>query len=162
MHRLLWKVNDTMNDQSPGPNPLQQIGLAHRGFTRLYEGRLRALGFAVAQIPVLVALKQNDALPQAELVRIARVEQSSMAQLLARMERDGIIHRVKDPADKRSRLISLTDAARANMPQAREILVQGTAQALEGFCEEEQGTLLALLLRLNANLERLSEQADAQ
>ncbi len=155
MHRLLWKVNDTMNDQSPAPHPMQQIGVAHRSFTRIYEGRLRELGFAVAQIPVLVALKHSEGLPQAELVRIVGVEQSSMAQLLARMERDGMIQRVPDPADKRSRLITLTDAARANFPMAREVLLQGTAQALEGFTEEEEQTLLALLLKLNANLERL-------
>ncbi|MGY2291859.1 MarR family winged helix-turn-helix transcriptional regulator [Pseudomonas sp. SDO528_S397] len=147
-----------ISDTPLAPNPMQQIGLANRSFTRLYEGRLRALGFAVAQIPVLVALKHSDGLPQAELVRIARVEQSSMAQLLARMERDGMIERVVDPADKRSRLITLTDAAREKMPLAREVLVQGTVQALEGFSGEEQQTLLALLQRLNANLDRLGEQ----
>ncbi|MHA4979148.1 MarR family winged helix-turn-helix transcriptional regulator [Pseudomonas extremorientalis] len=146
-----------MKTQTPAPNPMQQIGLANRGFIRLYEGRLRALGFAVAQIPVLVALKHSEGLPQAELVRIARVEQSSMAQLLGRMERDGMIERVADPADKRSRLITLTDAARERMPAARAIMLQGSAQALEGFSEEEEATLLALLLRVNANLERAGE-----
>ena len=146
-----------MKTQAPAPNPMQQIGLANRGFIRLYEGRLRALGFAVAQVPVLAALKHSEGLPQAELVRIARVEQSSMAQLLGRMERDGMIERVADPADKRSRLITLTDAARKRMPAARAIMLQGSAQALEGFSEEEEATLLALLLRVNANLERAGE-----
>lgn len=146
-----------MNPSTPQPSPMQQIGLANRAFTRLHEARLRALGFAVAQIPVLVALKLSDGLPQSELARIARVEQSSMAQLLARMERDGMIERVCDPADKRSRLITLTDKARAKLPLAREVLQQGTAQALEGFSDEEQQTLLALLLRLNANLDRQSD-----
>ncbi|QZP18970.1 MarR family winged helix-turn-helix transcriptional regulator [Pseudomonas sp. DR208] len=146
-----------MKTQTPAPNPMQQIGLANRGFIRLYEGRLRALGFAVAQVPVLAALKHSEGLPQAELVRIARVEQSSMAQLLGRMERDGMIERVADPADKRSRLITLTDAARERMPAARAIMLQGSAQALEGFSEEEEATLLALLLRVNANLERAGE-----
>ena len=37
------------------------------------------------------------------------------------------------------------------------VMVQGAAQALEGFSEEEQATLLALLLRVNANLERVGE-----
>ncbi|WP_439865180.1 MarR family winged helix-turn-helix transcriptional regulator [Pseudomonas antarctica] len=136
---------------------MQQIGLANRGFIRLYEAQLKTLGFAVAQIPVLVALKHSDGLPQAELVRIARVEQSSMAQLLGRMERDGMIERAVDPADKRSRVITLTDAARERMPLAHAVMVRGTAQALEGFSEEEEATLLALLLRVNANLERAGE-----
>lgn len=146
-----------MNEHVIAPNPMQQIGLANRGFIRLYEGQLRELGFSVAQTPVLVALKHSDGLPQAELVRIARVEQSSMAQLLGRMERDGMIERRVDPADKRSRLISLTDAVRERMPAAYTVMVQGTALALAGLSEEEEATLLALLLRVNANLERAAE-----
>ena len=68
-----------------------------------------------------------------------------------------MIQRVVDPADKRSRLITLTESARARMPAARAIMEQGTAQALDGFSAEDEATLLALLLRVNANLERAGE-----
>jgi MarR family transcriptional regulator for hemolysin len=149
-----------MSDVNLNPNVMQQIGLAARGFTRIHEGRLRALGFAVGQIPVLVALKKGKALPQAELARIARVEQPSMAQLLARMERDGLIQRIPDPADKRSRLISLTAAADKNLAPARAVLLSGTAQALEGFSEEEIASFVSMLQRLNANIDRAYGQDD--
>src|SRR6187399_1122343 len=98
-------------DTRVSPGPLRVVGQAYRTFARIVDAQLRDLGLAMSQLPVLIVLKQGKPLPQAELARIARVEQSSMAQLLNRMERDGLIERVADPEDKRSRLISATSLA---------------------------------------------------
>ena len=95
-----------MSDKNQPPGPLKLIGRASRGFTRLADVALRDHGFATGQMPVLGSLKGGGALSQAELARIAQVEQPSMAQLLNRMERDGLVERVPDPSDKRSRLIA--------------------------------------------------------
>ncbi|WP_235840021.1 MarR family winged helix-turn-helix transcriptional regulator [Derxia lacustris] len=138
---------------------MKLIGRAARAFTRIADGDLREMGFATGQIPVLVALKHQKALSQAELARIARVEQPSMAQLLARMERDGLVERVADPADKRSRLISLTADAARRMPKAKAIMDKRTGEALEGFSAEETAQLMTLLERLNANLDRMGDEA---
>src|SRR5262245_3038386 len=106
---------DRQQDTHGPANPLRIVGHAYRTFARIADVQLRHLGLAMGQLPVLIVLKQGKPLPQAELARIARVEQSSMAQLLNRMERDGLIERVADPADKRSRLISLTAPALQRM-----------------------------------------------
>lgn len=139
----------------PETNPLKLIGQVTRGFIRLVDGGLRELGLAAGQLPVLVSLKKSKALSQAELARIAQVEQPSMAQLLARMERDGLVERVADPQDKRSRLISLTPLAARRMPKAKALMDGHVEQALSGFSPEEVEQLTALLLRLNANVERM-------
>jgi len=137
------------------PNPLKLIGQANRGFARIVDGRLRELGFAVGQLPVLVSLKIRKALSQAELARIAQVEQPSMAQLLTRMERDGLVERVDDPADKRSRLISLTPLAAKRLPKAKALMDAHTQEALAGFSQAEVEQLAAMLLRVNENIERM-------
>ncbi len=98
-------------------------------------------------------------MPQSELARLARMEQPTMAQLLSRMERDEIIDRVADPADKRSRLISLTADAEKRLPKARSILFAGSEDALSGLSDGEVTQLVELLERVNANIERMSEQA---
>src|SRR6185312_17549941 len=92
------------------------INRASRLLLRLHEGRLRALGFGMGQLPVLIALEDGGALPQKELAQIARVEQPTMAEMLARMERDGVIEREPNPEDKRGSLTSLTRSARARLP----------------------------------------------
>jgi MarR family transcriptional regulator for hemolysin len=126
-----------------------------RGMTRIGDMRLRELGFATAQLPVLTALKDGAKLSQTELARWAKVEQPTMAQLLSRMERDGIVRREPDPADGRSSLISLTDRARANLPAGREILIQGNKDITHGLSEADVATLLSLLERVLANVEAL-------
>ena len=140
------------------PTPGHLISLAARGFVRLSEARLKRLGFGVGHLPVLVALQNGRASTQRDLARFARVEQPPMAQMLARMERDGLIERVSDPADGRSSSrITLTEIARAKLPDAVAVLLQGNREALRDLTGEEAGLLIALLKRLIGNLDRISE-----
>ena len=134
--------------------PGHLISLAARGFARLSEARLKPLGFGVGHLPVLVALRDGLAGSQRELARFARIEQPSMAQMLARMERDGLIRRTPDPTDGRSSQISLTETARTRLPDACAALFQGNRDALSGFTAEDTARLVVLLTRLIANLDR--------
>jgi DNA-binding MarR family transcriptional regulator len=148
-------MNRQAIDVSGAPTgALALIGRVSRGFARLYEPKLRDLGFSLGQVPVIVMLKGRKALSQSELARGVRVEQPTMAQLLSRMERDGNIVRTPDPQDGRSKLISLTADAEKRMPAARKILFAGEDVALAGFSDAEKDTLVALLDRLSANLDR--------
>lgn len=136
--------------------PGHLISLAARGFARLSEQRLKPLGFGVGQLPVLVALQNGKASTQRDLARFAKVEQPPMAQMLARMERDGLIQRTRDPADGRSSRIVLTKAAQERMPEATETLFQGNREAMTGFTDAEAGQLVDLLTRLIENLDRIA------
>jgi len=117
---------------------------------------LKPLGFGVGQLPVLVALRDGEADTQRDLARFAKTEQPPMAQMLARMERDGLISRTPDPADRRSSRIVLTDTAQARLPDAVETLLQGNQEALNGFTDAETLQLVSLLKRLIANLDGLA------
>lgn len=136
--------------------PGHLISLAARGFTRLSEARLKPLGFGVGQLPVLVALRNGEASTQRDLARFAKTEQPPMAQMLARMERDGLISRSTDPTDRRSSHIALTESALARMPDAVDTLLRGNQEALNGFTDGETQQLVALLTRLIANLDDLA------
>lgn len=136
--------------------PGHLISLAARGFARLSEARLKPLGFGVGHLPVLVALRDGQVDTQRDLARFAKIEQPPMAQMLARMERDGLIRRTPDPADGRSSRITLTEVARARMPSAVAALLQGNQEALRDFTDEEAGALVDLLTRLIANLDRIA------
>ncbi|MBB3427414.1 DNA-binding MarR family transcriptional regulator [Rhizobium sp. BK312] len=146
-----WDLFDT-------PAPL--INMASRAFSRLGERRVRALGFNIGQLPVLYLLRNGAQMSQKDLAKFAKIEQPSMAQMLARMERDGLIRRTPDPADGRSSLVSLTEAAVAKLPAARQALEEGRDQVLSGFSADEVQTLLQLMRRLNQNLDRMVAEED--
>lgn len=145
-----------LEPSSPSPvlsTPGHLISVAARGFVRLSEARLKPLGFGVGQLPVLVALQDGAASSQRDLARFARIEQPSMAQMLGRMERDGLITRTPDPLDGRSSQVALTEVARARMAQACAVLLQGNSEVLEGFSAEESALLVSLLQRLIVRLD---------
>ena len=136
--------------------PGHLISLAARGFARLSEARLKPLGFGVGHLPVLVALQDGRANTQRDLARFAKIEQPSMAQMLVRMERDGLIQRTPDATDGRSSRIALTVVARTRLPEACAALFEGNREALGGFTDEEAAQLVALLTRVIANLDRVA------
>ena len=143
------------DDWDPMAHPGHYFSRIARGLTRIGDARLQSLGFATAQLPVLIALKDGARLSQTELARWAKVEQPTMAQMLARMERDGLIRREPDPNDRRSSLVSLTDEARKRLPAGRAVLRQGNADMTAGLSDQEVETLVALLRRVLANVDAM-------
>jgi MarR family transcriptional regulator, transcriptional regulator for hemolysin len=136
--------------------PGHLVSLAARGFARLSEARLKPLGFGIGYLPALVVLREGRAASQRDLARFARIEQPSMAQMMARMERDGLIRREPNPADGRSSRVVLTDTALERLPEACAVLFQGNREALDGFTDAEATQFVALLGRLITNLDRLA------
>lgn len=143
------------SDWDPMRTPGHYFSRIARSFARIGDARLRELGFATAQLPVLTALKDGAQLSQSELARWAKVEQPTMAQLLTRMERDGIVRREPDPKDRRSSLVALTDEARARLPAGRTILDAGNREAMQGLSDDEVAILIGLLQRVLANAEAM-------
>ena len=145
-----------MTDGDVLSTPGHLVSVAARGFTRLSEARLRPLGFGPGYLPVLIALRDGRADTQRDLARALRIGQPPMAQMLARMERDGLVTRMPDPEDGRSRKIALTSRAEAGLPAAIAVLLKGNRDALAGFTEEETTQLLSMLDRVIANLDKVA------
>lgn len=137
--------------------PGHLISLAARSYARLSERRLHPLGFGVGHLPILVALQERQPMSQQALARFARIEQPSMAQTLARMERDGLVERKADPGDRRSSHVVLTAEALERLPRACAELFSGNRDSLHGFSETEAGQLIDMLSRLIFNLDRILE-----
>jgi DNA-binding MarR family transcriptional regulator len=146
----------TRQEKSPEsiPDVLQRIGRAGRLFTRWADTRLERFGFSLAQLPVVFALRDRASKTQKDLARLAHIEQPTMAQLLARMERDGLVQRSLNPRDNRSSLVSLTPQAAKQAIKSRAVLIEASKLALEGLSAAEIELLNELLLRVMDNLER--------
>lgn len=131
------------------------LNRASRMLLRQHDERLRPHGFSTGQIPVAAALMDGSALSQKELAQLASVTQPAMAEMLARMERDGVVRRAPDPDDGRGSLISLTESALERLPTAREALMSSERDAVAGLTPSEVATLRTLLQRVITNLEAI-------
>jgi len=146
------------------PGLVRLINRAARTLARDGDAALRPLGLRYAQVPVLALLRDGTELTQKELAEATSIEQPSMAQLLTRMDRDGLIRRMPNPRDARSQTITLADEAAAQLTAARRQLAELNRRAVAGFSAAEIRTLEGLLTRLNNNLdpERAGSGADAE
>ncbi len=124
-----------------------------RLFASALHRRIAPLGIAPAQFMVLLELWQRDERTQADLTAVLAVEQATMANTLARMERDGLIHKRPSETDKRSKLICLTPMALTLQEAAVGAASGVNAGALDGFSQQEQQQFLALMARVIRNLQ---------
>jgi len=125
--------------------------LAGRLLVRALERRLD--GNTAGPMPVFLALNDGKALPQKELARMAAVEQPTMANTLARMERDGLIIGEPDPNDRRSTLLRLTSAGRDRAESALIAAGEVNVLALSALKPGERPLFLDMLKRVIATLE---------
>lgn len=136
------------------------IGRAARALSRLMETRLRPFGFGPSHLPILGALARTPALTQSELARSANVEQPTMAKLLSRMERDGLIATAPHPGDRRALQASLTRKARSAFPKGLAALAEAERDVLRRLSKGEQAQLRSLLQRVLTNVEALEGSSE--
>ncbi len=116
--------------------------------------RIRPLGLAPAQFMTLLELWREDRLTQKELVARLDVEQATIANTLARMERDGLIRRRPHPEDGRAQSILLTEKARALEGPATAAAEAQNAVALADLTTGERDDFLALMTRVIAAMQK--------
>lgn len=152
MYSPLCKNRQELMKQSTYNNPGSLINKIARLNARWLEPRLQPFGLAVAQMPVFTILQKGPA-SQRELAQQLQVEQPTMAQLLQRMERDGLITRTPDPEDGRSSLVELTSVALRKAEPAQRILEEGRKELLRDLGKDDLNALNELLSKLLRNLE---------
>lgn len=142
-----------MSAWDPTGTPSFWINHTSRLLMRHFEKELRPFELGMAYLPVVIALDENGPMLQRDLAILAHVEQPTMAALIGRMERDGLVEREPHPTDKRAALLSLSRKGKTRLPRAKETLSAVAERATHGLSEPERAQLLGLLQRVAANLE---------
>ncbi len=122
-------------------------------FVQLQTTYLAPYGVYPGQGAVLLFLWVQDGLTQRELSRQVTIDEASMVRSIDRMERNGLVRRVRNDHDRRQINIFLTDKGRALRDQLVPGALAGNAVATRGFTESEQHQMSALLHRMIASLQ---------
>jgi DNA-binding MarR family transcriptional regulator len=109
------------------------------------------LGISSAQYIILMRIASGQARTASELCRCGRYDTGSMTRMLDRLERKGLVKRVRSAEDRRVVELHLTDAARALYPKLPPIAVRVLNHHLRGFSGAEVATLKGFLERILAN-----------
>jgi DNA-binding MarR family transcriptional regulator len=136
---------------------------AKRLLSRRFEEKARHYGLTSSQWRAIAQLSRTDGLTQVALANYLEIEPMTVCRLVDRLEARGFIERIPDPADRRAKLVWLTEKSRSMMDILREIASVVCEEAFEGFSDAERQTLVEGLQRISANLtEKASQERASQ
>ena len=112
---------------------------AARLITQAYTPMLNELGITYPQYLVLMVLWEKDSQPVNDIAHRLLLETNTVTPLLQRMEKQGIVTRMRGKEDKRQQIVSLTEKGRAMEEQAFAIIPAGMRKVL-GLQQDNDGT----------------------
>lgn len=128
------------------------LTIATHAWHRALNERLAPHGITHRQTHVIGWLMLEGELTQAELARKMMIEPPTLVRILDRMESLGWIIRQDCPADRRRKLIRLSDAAEPVWQQIASCAQTVRQVAGRGLTSDEQYVLKDLLRRVGENL----------
>lgn len=123
-----------------------------RLFDRQLAMRLRRYNVPIGQWPFLLFLWANEDLSQRDLSRLMAIEESTVTNTIDRMERDGLISRMRTPANRRRNQLRLTERGRGLLGSLLPEAMQVVRTATRGMSDMEIAFLMSLLGKVQANL----------
>lgn len=119
---------------------------------RNYNTLLRELNLYVGQDNLLCKLWRKDGLTQVELCEKLNCEASTVTNMLKVLEKNGLVVRLKDPADKRINRIYLTEDGKNIEASVNEMWENHQNRLLEGITLEEKKLMKRLLKQMETNV----------
>ena len=95
---------------------------ASRRVSKLYDVAMAPSGLKITQRAILSQIGRAGAVTVGKLADSLVMDPGALAHTLKPLERDGFIMTATDPLDRRSRLISLTEAGQAKLSQTDALL----------------------------------------
>ncbi len=112
------------------------------------DARLAQAGLSVPRLAALSVLRAGDPLPLSQVAERLACVKSNITQLVDRLEADGLVRRIADPNDRRSRLAELTAAGRTACDAGMRLREQAEQELLARLEDEDVRTLAVLMDKL--------------
>lgn len=134
-----------------------QMAWAARKWRNLLDKRLRTIGQNGARMEALANIAYFP--PEATQVELANrigIERATITRMLDSLEADGLIERLADPADRRTKRIRLTSAGETALQDIQTIVIELRASLLReadpAIVDQTNVFLAHLLVELDTRL----------
>jgi DNA-binding MarR family transcriptional regulator len=115
--------------------------------------KLAGLGLFPAQEIMLMQLSELDGQSQKALARSMRISHVTVAKMLARMERAGLVRRENSTTDRRVTLAYLTDAGRDVQQGIRQVWTELEAITNKELDDQTRKSYLAAVAKIRHSLD---------
>src|ERR671922_241467 len=94
-----------------------------------------------SQTAALATVERHGPLSPSELAEIERIKRPTATRIVGHLEAAGLVERVKDPADGRASILTITSEGRGLLKRLRERKTAYLAQRLDKLGAEDRRTL---------------------
>ena len=109
---------------------------------------LAPLGIEQRHAGMLVRLAQNDGKSQQAIAELLGINATRMVFLTDELEQLGLVERRRNPADRRSHALHLTEAGTAMLARIRQVTAAHEANVTASLSDAERAELAVLLRRI--------------
>jgi len=145
--------DDSENLRTPGflARRMHQVSVA------IFHETLRELGITPIQQTILRVISREDGLDQISIASRAKLDTSTVRDVLNRLAGKNLIKRERSDQDARMRLTYITDLGRNLLARAEPLTSQASQTLLASLNVEERKQLLSMMSRIVAAHEQVSD-----
>ena len=133
---------------------LREIGVIARALDSISNIEFKEYDLTKGQYLYLVRICEEPGIIQEKLVEMIKVDRTTAARAIKKLELNGFIEKKDDPVNKKIKKLFPTDKGEAVYPMIKREHDHSNRVALDGFSEEEAEQIYQYLLRVRKNIEK--------
>jgi DNA-binding MarR family transcriptional regulator len=133
---------------------LREIGMIARALDSISNIEFKEYNLTKGQYLYLVRINENPGIIQEKLAEMIKVDRTTAARAIKKLEVNGFIQKKEDPHNKKIKRLFPTEKGKNVYPFIIRENNHSNNVALEGFSETEVETISNLLQRVRNNIEK--------
>jgi MarR family transcriptional regulator, temperature-dependent positive regulator of motility len=140
-------------------SPIHLLHRAGQCAGDIFHAEMRIGGLTPRQLAVLVTVAQNEGLSQTGLVDRTGIDRSTLADIVRRMQRKGLLQRRRTKEDARAYAVKLTDEGRRVLRIAEPLAKKVDDRVLEALPAKQRDQFIDDLESIVGALQKMSSQS---
>lgn len=120
----------------------------------MYANQVGTGGLTPRQFAVLQAVSENPGLSQTDLVKRTGIDRSTLADMISRMLKKGILARHRTKSDARANAVSVTASGKRAMKGAASKVATADRDVLKAVPKAQQAGFLKALTAISAEIDK--------
>jgi DNA-binding MarR family transcriptional regulator len=142
-----------------GRSPIHLLHRAGQCAGDIFHAEMKVDGLTPRQLAVLVTVAQNEGLSQTGLVERTGIDRSTLADIVRRMQRKGLLQRRRTKEDARAYAVKLTDEGRKALRTAEPLARKVDDRILDALPDRQRDQFINGLVAIVDQLQKLSPQS---
>jgi MarR family transcriptional regulator, temperature-dependent positive regulator of motility len=143
-------------------SPVHLLHRARQCAGDIFHAEMRNGDLTPRQLAVLIVVAQHEGLSQTNLVEHTGIDRSTVADIVHRMQRKGLLRRRRTQEDARAYAVKLTDEGRRMLRSAEPLARRVDKRILDVLPSQERERFIDALVSIVGTLQNLSSANSQQ